>query len=289
MERVLGFDLERLNDPVTRQRALVVASVMFIAGCVWSVRNFPGEIETLQVTPLLVQIGFAIPLTICANALEFWMLSRLAGGSTSYKLALEVSTLGSAANLLPIPGAFLVRVAQLRSQGIGFKMGTSVNFSVGLMWVGVACGYSAGWLAYLGRPLLSAGIGVASIVSLITAIVLCWSLESGRQWLGWIFLNKAGIVLLESFRVYLCFQVLSVSVTYAQSSVLVVGSVVGSAVSLVPAGLGIREVVSAALAPAIGLAAAAGFLAAALGRVLEVAVLIPVTLLLSRTPKVRSA
>jgi uncharacterized membrane protein YbhN (UPF0104 family) len=63
---------------------------------------------------------------------------------------------------------------------------------------------------------------------------------------------------------------------------MVVGSVVGSAVSIVPAGLGIRELVSAGLAPVIGIEASAGFLSAAVSRVLEVVVLVPLALVLAR-------
>ena len=58
---------------------------------------------------------------------------------------------------------------------------------------------------------------------------------------------KFGLVLIDSTRIYLCLLILGVDGSFIQASVLSVSSVVGAAVSIVPAGLGIREAVAALL------------------------------------------
>jgi hypothetical protein len=260
--RALGtrVDWSALNAPAFRRRALYLASALFFAGCIWSVAARPDLFASLRLAPALAQVFLAIPLTIVLNSTEFWLSVRLLDSQVSGRQAVEVSTLGSAANLLPIPGAFLVRVAQLRAGGVGIRRATSVNLLVALAWIAIAFAYAGAWMGVLAQP----------------------GLAAGSRYFCWILLNKAAIVALESIRILLCFHVLGLSVSYAQSAVMVVGSVVGSAVSIVPAGLGIRELVSAGLAPVIGIEASAGFLSAAVSRVLEVVVLVPLALVLAR-------
>jgi hypothetical protein len=242
----------------------------------------PDLFASLRLAPALAQVFLAIPLTIVLNSTEFWLSVRLLDSQVSGRQAVEVSTLGSAANLLPIPGAFLVRVAQLRAGGVGIRRATSVNLLVALAWIAIAFAYAGAWMGVLAQPGLAAGFGLIAVLSAVGAGLFVHSLGLKPRYFCWILLNKAAIVALESIRILLCFHVLGLSVSYAQSAVMVVGSVVGSAVSIVPAGLGIRELVSAGLAPVIGIEASAGFLSAAVSRVLEVVVLVPLALVLAR-------
>jgi hypothetical protein len=278
----MSIDWSRLNDPSLRRRVLYVASVLFLVGCAWSVARRPDLTTTLRLAPALAQVLFAIPLTVAANALEFRLTARMVEAEVSFGQALEVSILGSAANLLPIPGALLVRVAQLRAGGIGARRGTSANLVVGLMWIGVAFVYAGSWLIASAQPGLGSAFVASGLAALGCSVILGRSLGAGYRLLAWTLANKVSIVLIESIRVFLCFRVLGVAATYSQSAVLVVSSVVGSAISLVPAGLGVREVVSAALAPLVGVAAPVAFLGAVVSRVLEVVVLVPLALLLAR-------
>jgi uncharacterized protein (TIRG00374 family) len=92
---------------------------------------------------------------------------------------------------------------------------------------------------------------------------------------------RSVLVVLDAIRIYLCLAALGTDATFAQASAFAVASAAGSAVSIVPGGLGVREAVTAALAPAVGLAAAVGFLAAALNRLIGLPVMVPLALWLS--------
>jgi hypothetical protein len=89
------------------------------------------------------------------------------------------------------------------------------------------------------------------------------------------------LVIVDSARLFLCFAALGVDASFAQASGLAVAGVLGSAVSIVPAGLGVREGVAAAISPIVGLAASFGFLSAFLNRLAGLVVIAPLAAMLS--------
>ena len=62
----------------------------------------------------------------------------------------------------------------------------------------------------------------------------------------------------------------------------------GSAVSVAPAGLGIREVVDAGMRPVIGLSAAAAYIAAAINRIIALLVTAPAAFILGLRVKTKT-
>ncbi len=101
---------------------------------------------------------------------------------------------------------------------------------------------------------------------------------------------KSALVLMDALRIFTCFLILGLDGTFGQASVLTVSSVLGAAVSIVPAGLGIREGAAALLAPFVALAAASAYLSTSLNRVIGLAIMAPVALFLGlRRKKIRPA
>ncbi|MDN3720575.1 lysylphosphatidylglycerol synthase domain-containing protein [Roseibium salinum] len=98
---------------------------------------------------------------------------------------------------------------------------------------------------------------------------------------------KIGLVLVDAMRLYFCFHALGPQVEFGQVSVLTVSGALGAAVSIVPAGLGIREAFAAVLGPAVGLTASSAYLATSLNRVFGLAMLSPIALFLAVRQKAR--
>lgn len=146
---------------------------------------------------------------------------------------------------------------------------------VALIWLGVALAVAGAALALLGNTVL--GLSFIGIGVVVAAIATAMVANTSRNWtLGFLIaLMKVLFVTLDALRIYLCLRGLGVEASYLQASAFVIAGVVGSAVSIVPAGLGVREAVSAGLAPVVGLAASVGFLAASLNRLLGMLVLLP--------------
>ncbi len=145
----------------------------------------------------------------------------------------------------------------------------------------MAFGYAGFWMLGLETGLVApAFIGIGALV--LIASVLWWRILDGSFRLFVCMLSiKLLLVFMDSARIYFCFAALGVHASFAQASGLAVAGVLGSAVSIVPAGLGIREGVSAAISPIVGLEAALGFIAVFLNRLVGLSVLTPVATYLS--------
>ncbi|MCZ6658248.1 MAG: lysylphosphatidylglycerol synthase domain-containing protein [Gammaproteobacteria bacterium] len=235
--------------------------------------------------PVLILFVVAVPVTLLLNATEFLISGRLLRTELLPLRCLEITILGSAANMLPLPGSTLVRVAGLKAAGASYVDSTAVTLLIAVNWIGIA--------------FLCAGIGVwrleslklASVllaiggVALAVGIVLCWRISQDARLVIYVMGTKVALVIVDICRVLLCFEALGVATTIWHASAFSISGVLGSAVSIVPAGLGVREGVSAIIAPLVGLSASAAFLAAALNRLVGLVVIVPVALVLTRTSK----
>src|SRR5262249_10766706 len=187
----------------------------------------------------------------------------------------QVTSMGSAANLLPIPGAVVVRLAHLRKGGVKVGRGLNLTAVIGLTWVGSAC-VLGGVANMLGHPGFGAG-ALALGVSLMTVslILLARSLGPGVRLAGSIELLaiEAGFVTMQALRLWLVAAALRFEVSFAQSTGLVIAAVSAAAIGFLPAGLGAREGIAAILSPIVGIEAAVGVVITAVDRVINLVVL----------------
>lgn len=268
-----------LKKPLWRRAVLILAAFGFGLGIFLSYRAQPDAFTDLNFGPLIVLALFTIPATVLLNALEFRGSAQLIGHDIGLAQAAEITIVGSVANMLPIPGGTMVRIAALKAAGASLKRGTAATLLVSLLWISVSFIYSGVWLAVLGLTgwfVLGAAFICVGLVSLIICAALCFKLSEDMTVVINLLSFKVGLVLLDATRLYLCFRVLGLDGTFAQSSVLTVSSVLGAAVSIVPAGLGIREGVAALLAPFVDLPAASAYVATSINRVVGLTVMAPV-------------
>jgi hypothetical protein len=195
--------------------------------------------------------------------------------------ALEITLLGSAANLLPLPGSTMVRVAALKAAGAPLLKGTSSTIVVGVIWISVAFGYSGTWMLVTASGLIAYLFLAIGALVLLGCLIWWRLLDGGYFLLLWVLVTRLMLVIVDSARLFLCFAALGVDASFAQASGLAVAGVLGSAVSIVPAGLGVREGVAAAISPIVGLAASFGFLSAFLNRLAGLVVIAPLAAMLS--------
>ncbi|MGB5485719.1 hypothetical protein, partial [Parasphingorhabdus sp.] len=109
-----------------RQIILIVAVFALIAGIYFSFRSQPDLFQEARLGPIIILALFAVPLTIYFNALEFVLSARLIGHKIGLKSAAETSVIGGVANMLPLPGGALVRVAALKAEGASVGKSTSI-------------------------------------------------------------------------------------------------------------------------------------------------------------------
>lgn len=242
-----------------------IAFLFFLSGVGYSLAQNPQYLSEAQLRPLLWAVLLAFP-ALALSALRFLLSGLLIGVRMGWRKALEVTVLGSAANMLPLPAGTLVRVAALKNADNRYRDGVMATGIAALVWVGVACAYAGMVLLWLEGPvqrsgwLFLSGGGAALFVAAVMA---------RRQ--PPVFLALLGVqsvmILVEAGRILFCLVAFGMSASFLQASVLAVSGVAGTLVGIVPAGLGVSEGVGALLAPLAGLEPEAGFMAVALNRI----------------------
>ncbi|MGD2172473.1 MAG: hypothetical protein PVI79_04995 [Gammaproteobacteria bacterium] len=269
------------SHPLFGRIALGCATVFLVAGLLYSYISQPQVLNELVLWPVMLLILIGVPLTLCLNAVEFGILARLGRVEVTMLKALEITLLGSAANLLPLPGSTMVRVAALKAAGAPLLKGTSSTIVVGVIWISVAFGYSGTWMLVTASGLIAYLFLAIGALVLLGCLIWWRLLDGGYFLLLWVLVTRLMLVIVDSARLFLCFAALGVDASFAQASGLAVAGVLGSAVSIVPAGLGVREGVAAAISPIVGLAASFGFLSAFLNRLAGLVVIAPLAAMLS--------
>ncbi|MDP8958630.1 MAG: hypothetical protein M3N51_05375 [Actinomycetota bacterium] len=272
--------VSRLGRPARSERwqrlSLLMAVVVFVAASVVAYLNFPEERLPPRWLPILLAAVVGVPATTLLNAAEYRVAARLLRHRPAFARVMQVTLLASAANLLPIPGSFLVRTRSLRDLGSTYRQAASSNAIVALAWLGVT-GVLAGALQLAGtaRALGAVLILAGALALLSTNHLLVARLERGevRRTALELLLVESGFVVVGTFRFYAILVGLGFDVTLSQAVAFTVAGVVASATGFFPGGLGIRELLAAGISPLIGLPAAAGLLAAAADRLVGLAVL----------------
>jgi uncharacterized membrane protein YbhN (UPF0104 family) len=266
-----------MADRATWHRvALLVAALFFAGGLAWSVRAFPASLTELRLVPMLGVVLLGVPLTILLNAAEFIATADYTRRRSTWAGAVEVTIIATAANMLPLPGGTIARVAALRSLGASVRDGVRINLLAAVIWAAIALMYSGAWMLASGHKHYGLAFGSVGAVSFLPT--LAYIARTAGSWnlaLKFVFI-RSSMLILDSVHLLLCLWALGVSASFAQAASLALSGVAGSAVSIVPAGLGVREAVAGALASAVGLSLSAGFLAAALNRMLGLITVLPV-------------
>src|SRR3954467_4743731 len=142
-----------------RRLLLLAAAVVFFVVGFLGWRALPAQDRYLNVVAALVVMVVLAPPTTLLNGLEYVGVARLVGKHPPLPRALHIAVLGTAANLLPVPGAVLVRVGPPRRGGPSARRATPAGACAALLG-GAAAAVLAG-LALLTSHLLLGVVLVA--------------------------------------------------------------------------------------------------------------------------------
>lgn len=288
--RVLQLLDRRLSstNPKVERRLLLIATAAFLGGAAWAWIDV-RETITLDWRFLLANAALGVPLTIALNATEYRLGAGLVGARPTFGDAMTVSILGSAANLLPLPGAALVRIRALRQEGSGYGKATRVTAAIGVAFVAIAGAVAAIAAAVIDATAIAWAFGaIAAVGAVIVTVILGGAHRPSAGWtLRLIAIEVAALALIAG-RFALSFRAIGVTPTLATVSLMAAAGPLASASGILPGGIGLREGLAAFLADQAGTAAASGFLAVALDRVIALAVAGVLSLVLTyRNPSLR--
>ena len=271
---------------VGERKLLLVAVALFVVASAVGVANLP-PVETEVRWPVLLLLPLiGVPATVATNAWEYRVTAGLVGHEVPPTDAARISVLSTAANLLPIPGAVLVRSRALRQRGTGMGSALAITTAIGVAWVGVTAVLAGGLQLVSGEPPLGAAVLVAGLVVLVGAGLLAARARGvplRRREVLTVLLVEVVAVLVAAGRLQVALWGLGYSPGADQSLSLSLAGSLGSAVGFLPAGLGVREVLAAGIGPIVGLPAAVSLVATAVDRVLGLVVLAGITAVLVAT------
>lgn len=274
------------RSPRVQRLAMPLAAVVFVAGVVVAWRQLPERSgETVQ--PLLLVSAAALAFcTTALNGAEYALAARFCGRSVSPLESFRISVLSSAANSLPVPGAVIVKTRALRRLGSTYRLAIQVMAAIGFVWVGIASLAAGALDARRDGGELAVALLALGVASLAIAFVL-FTAQSGAgaaaRRIAVTSLLEGVAVSLTATRLFLVVQGMGYDTSWAQAYALAAAAIIATAVGFFPAGLGLREVLSAGTAELAGLPAALGLVAAAVDRIILSLVLAGTALALTMT------
>ncbi len=267
-----------LKDRRVRAACFAAAAVLFAYGLYRAIDRRPDLLDNLQWLPIAGTL-MLVPVTLLLMTIRFMVSCRAIGSQITLRSSWKVVILGSAANILPIPGGIMVRVAAMSRGGASLGKSIGINLDLTVCWLGVAALYSAVAAAAVGNSPL----GMVFLCIGAGSVGLSMWLLIRRTGRGAMSVTLAGIqtiaTLVDIVRVWLCFQALGLTEHLVKVMGLSISSVAGSIVTVIPAGLGVREWVAALLAPVFQLAPEAAYLGSTLNRIAVLAVVLVMTVI----------
>lgn len=258
----------------SRRVLMVVAFIAFIAMGTVALRNYPDDVAHSPNWIALVVVGVLGPgLTVLVNAAEYRIQARMVATTVSRGDALQVTILGTAANLLPLPGSMLVRTQALAGRA-GYRAAVRSTTLAGATWL-----FSTAALA--GIALIFVGLALVGSLTLLGALAglggAAWFMKKTVE--GWnpifarLLVIETGTAVIGAGRLLGILLALGIDVTVGQAVALTLSGVIAAATGIFPSGLGIREAVAAGIASSVSLPAAIGFVATAADRIAGLLVL----------------
>ncbi|WP_333698472.1 lysylphosphatidylglycerol synthase domain-containing protein [Kordiimonas lacus] len=257
---------------------LTAAVALFCAGIYFSIQSQPNVLDNVDYAWAVVVILVLTPLNLVLSSFEFKASVALLKGRVEFVDAFKTTVVASAANILPIPGSVMVRLVKLKSLGVSYKEGSIVTIMQIAFWFSVTFFYGGLWLTFINDNWMSYAVTSVGLASLIASFILsAWRYNNSRI-IYWMSFLRLLLIVSDAFALYVCFKALGIGVGFSETSVLSVSSFLGSTVSFVPGGLGIREFFAALIGEIINLNVASVYLAASLYRILGLLVVLPVGL-----------
>jgi hypothetical protein len=271
----------RPPSPRVQRVLLVVAAIVFVVGGCYALKTLDVSLDDVNWIPLTLAAVVGVPLTLLSNTFEYILSGRILHHRMRFLPAFQVATLSAAANLLPIPGAFLVRVQGLRTMGSVYSRALASTAIIGIAWIGVSAVLAGILLAVSEKWLAAAALTALGVPLLISGYMwLRRAVPAGRE-RGRLAVLIVAVELFavaaSAARLVLILIGLGVDASIDQTLVLAVSSSLAAAAGIMPGGFGLRELIAAALAPLVGLPAAAGFAATTINRVMGIVVQAPIT------------
>jgi len=253
-------------------KVLGAAIALFAVGVALTVGDVPARSSLRMVW--LVPAALLSLATLVINGYEFRIIAAFVGRKIGAWRSIRVSAMSSAANVLPIPGAAIVKIQALRGEDVRFRPAASATAAVGLIWIGTGFILTAVLALFDGRTTFGAGCLAGAVACMAAAVILIPDRDA-RIWrrVANVVVFEAAATGMTTVRLFTVAAVLGTGSGWTQAAALALIGILSTATGIFPGGLGIRELLSAAVAGFVGLDVSIAVLIAALDRIVSYATL----------------
>jgi hypothetical protein len=271
MNRVAALSLQgrSLIDLVKRHRRywLGLTAIIFIVGCITSVRQLRLDPSDLHLLPAATILLILSPLSLVYGAVGLFILGLGTKSRLAFGTSFRANAIAQISELLPIPGGAIVRTGALVAGGAAVGRSALLVTAGALLWIAVAAS-AAGTILWsmLAQDayLWMAGASLLAAVGLVAYLArLC-----SPKLAGLLLVHRLAGCLVIAARLDFAFWAVGKPLPATTAFVFALATIAGSAASIAPAGLGISELFGAALASVIHVDPFAAFIAIALNRLL---------------------
>lgn len=274
------------ETPRGRRISMVASALLFLGAMALGIGALPDGPRELQWWAILLTSVVGVPVLIGLNALEYTASGAVLGHRIPFRVALPIAIYARAANLLPLPGAALVRMQALKREGSSYGRAASATLATALFWLSGSVLVGAVVLVPI-RPLIGVGFAAGGVITALAGHAAVRGIVAKREdaapgealrrsavLLG----VEIVMVVVRGVRFWLVMVGFDIGGSFAGAMLLPIAGVLSSAIGFFPSGLGIREVISGALARLVGDTAASGVLASGLDRLVSLPVMAVIAL-----------
>ena len=285
---VLDRVSEKTETPRGRRTAMAVSAVVFVVAMFLGLKALPPGERDLEWWPIIVSSVIGVPVLVVLNGMEYMASGTVLGHRISFRDSLPVAIYARAANLLPIPGAALIRMQALKRQGSSYGRAASATMAVALYWLGTSLLVGGVVLVpshlvlavlFLAGGLLGCVLGHVAVRGIVARRTDDPPASTVVRSSASLFAIEAAIIVVRGLRFWLLMVGFDLGGSFAGAMVLPVAGVLASAIGFFPSGLGIRELISGGLSRIVGDTAASGVLASGFDHVVSLPVMAVLTLL----------
>jgi uncharacterized membrane protein YbhN (UPF0104 family) len=256
------------STPARRWVVYLAALALFVGSTVVAWTALPADRAAIDWTLVALAAVLVVPGSV-VNAEEYRVSARIVGQTVAMPAALRVSIVAAAFNLLPIPGSVLVRTRALAKGGSTTGQAVTSTLAVGFVYIAVAllivATVQVGASPASAAVLALVGIGMFGASAVVVRRIAEGPVGAALRWLVAV---EALSVVVKALRLYLTIRALGFDPSIAQATSLSMATVAASAIGIFPGGLGIRELLSGLIAPAVDLPASVGLVGTSMDRVI---------------------
>jgi len=272
--RRLGRIRSWASTPARRNVAYLVALALFVGSTVAAWQALPADRGGIDWSLVALASLLVLPGAL-VNAEEYRISARVVGQCVDRLPALRVSVIAAAFNLMPVPGSVIVRTSALARGGSTTSQAVASTLAVGVAYIGIAVVIVAGVQAATApaQAAVLLALGLAMVAGAALLIRRMAPPRATGRLIRDLVVVEALSVAVKAARLLLTIRALGFEPSIAQATSLSMATVAASAIGIFPGGLGIRELLSGLIAPAVDLPAAVGLVGTSFDRAIGLATL----------------